>query len=83
MEVLRPADPDRRAALIARFWSDDPMLTPTPAGHWISIVLQIAERDALPVEVDLEALALLGVAQADAFISCWSTKFKNTTCCAR
>lgn len=62
--------------LIARFWSDDPMLTPTPAGHWISIVLQIAERDALPVEVISSTLAKLGAAQADAFISCWSTKFK-------
>lgn len=62
--------------LIARFWSDDAMLTPTPAGHWISIVLQIADRDALPVEVIAATLAKLGVAQADAFISCWSTKFK-------
>jgi hypothetical protein len=52
------------------------MLTPTPAGHWISIVLQIAERDALPVEVVAPVLAKLGVAQADAFISCWSTKFR-------
>jgi hypothetical protein len=62
--------------LIARFWSDDAMLTPTPAGHWISIVMQIADRDALPVEVIAPALAKLGVAQADAFISCWSTKYK-------
>ncbi len=62
--------------LIARFWSDDPMLTPTPAGHWIAIVLQIAERDALPVELVSSTLAKLGVAQADAFISCWSTKFR-------
>lgn len=62
--------------LIARFWSDDPMLTPTPAGHWIAIVLQIADRDALPAEVIAPTLAKLGVAQADAFISCWSTKFK-------
>ncbi len=62
--------------LIARFWSDDAMLTPTPAGHWISIVMQIAERDAMPVEVIAPTLAKLGVAQADAFISCWSTKFK-------
>ena len=62
--------------LIARFWSDDAMLTPTPAGHWISIVMQIAERDALPVEVISAALAKMGAAQADAFISCWSTKFK-------
>jgi PAP2 superfamily len=62
--------------LIARFWSDDPMLTYTPAGHWISIVMQITERDALPVEVIAPTLAKLGVAQADAFISCWSTKFR-------
>jgi hypothetical protein len=62
--------------LIARFWSDDPMLTPTPAGHWISIVMQIADRDALPVEMIAATLAKLGIAQADAFISCWSTKFK-------
>jgi hypothetical protein len=62
--------------LIARFWSDDPMLTPTPAGHWIAIVVQIAERDALPVAKISSVLAKLGVAQADAFISCWSTKFK-------
>ena len=62
--------------LIARFWSDDAMLTPTPAGHWISIVMQIADRDALPVEVISSTLAKLGVAQADAFISCWSTKFR-------
>lgn len=62
--------------LIARFWSDDPMLTPTPAGHWIAIVIQIAERDALPVEVISATLAKLGVAQADAFIACWATKFR-------
>jgi len=62
--------------LIARFWSDDAMLTPTPAGHWISIVMQIAERDALPVEKIASTFAKLGVAQADAFISCWSTKLK-------
>jgi hypothetical protein len=62
--------------LIARFWSDDPMLTFTPAGHWIAIVLQIAERDALPVEVIASTLAKLGIAQADAFISCWDTKFR-------
>ncbi len=62
--------------LIARFWSDDAMLTPTPAGHWISIVMQIADRDALPVEVIAATLAKLGCAQSDAFVSCWSTKFR-------
>lgn len=62
--------------LIARFWSDDAMLTFTPAGHWIAIVLQIADRDSLPVEVISATLAKLGCAQSDAFVSCWSTKFK-------
>jgi PAP2 superfamily len=62
--------------LIARFWSDDPMLSPTPAGHWISILINIIERDAVPVERAAAALAKMGVAQADAFIACWATKFE-------
>jgi PAP2 superfamily len=61
--------------LIARFWSDDPMLTPTPPGHWIAIVLQIAERDSLPVDRASEAFARTGIAVADAFIACWRDKF--------
>lgn len=74
VEVSRALTDEHK--LIARFWSDDPMLTFTPAGHWISIVLQIAERDVLPVEMISSTLAKLGVAQADAFISCWDTKFR-------
>lgn len=62
--------------LVARFWSDDPMLSPTPPGHWISIVLQIAQRDNLPVEHLASTLALLGIAVADGFIACWRTKFE-------
>ncbi|MDX5350477.1 MAG: hypothetical protein LPJ95_07215, partial [Paracoccaceae bacterium] len=62
--------------LIARFWSDDPMLSPTPPGHWISIVLDIARRDALPPEALARTLALLGVAVADGFIACWQTKYE-------
>jgi membrane-associated phospholipid phosphatase len=62
-------------ARIARFWSDDPMLSPTPPGHWVSIVLQVAEaRGAAPADT-AEALALTGIAIADAFIGCWQDKF--------
>ncbi|WP_071795317.1 vanadium-dependent haloperoxidase [Natronohydrobacter thiooxidans] len=61
--------------LIARFWSDDPMLTPTPPGHWLSILLDIAERDSLSVERLGSALAKLGAAQADSFIACWEAKY--------
>ena len=61
---------------IARFWSDDPMLSPTPPGHWVSIVLQIMARDHLPLEKMVDVLARLGVAVADAVIGCWATKFQ-------
>ncbi|HQU70073.1 MAG TPA: vanadium-dependent haloperoxidase [Albidovulum sp.] len=61
---------------IARFWSDDPMLSPTPPGHWISIFLQIADRDKLPAPRLADGLARLGVAVADGFIACWRVKFE-------
>jgi len=61
---------------IARFWSDDPMLSPTPPGHWISIALQILEQDKPDLERSVDALARLGVVLADAFIGCWETKFE-------
>lgn len=60
---------------IARFWSDDPMLSPTPPGHWLSILLDIAERDSISVEALASALAKLGAAQADSFIACWDAKY--------
>lgn len=62
--------------VIARFWSDDPMLSPTPPGHWISIVLAIAKRDSLALERSVEVLARLGITMADAFIACWQQKYE-------
>jgi hypothetical protein len=61
---------------IARFWSDDPMLSWTPPGHWISIVLQILERDHVPLDKAADALMRVSVAEADAFIGCWQIKYK-------
>lgn len=61
---------------IARFWSDDPMLSPTPPGHWTSIALQILERDDAKLSQSVEVLARLGVAMADSFIGCWHAKFE-------
>lgn len=60
---------------IARFWSDDPMLSWTPPGHWISIALQILERDDVGLEKTVDTLARLSIAEADAFIGCWDAKF--------
>ncbi|WP_246329580.1 vanadium-dependent haloperoxidase [Chthonobacter rhizosphaerae] len=64
---------------IARFWADDPMLSPTPPGHWISIAVQILEAEGAPLERRLDVLARLGVALADAFIGCWHTKYRYDT----
>jgi PAP2 superfamily len=62
--------------LIARFWSDDPMLSPTPPGHWISIAMQILEAEAAPADRRAEVLARLGITLADAFIGNWQTKYQ-------
>jgi hypothetical protein len=74
VEVSRALTPEQK--LIARFWSDDPMLSPTPPGHWISILIDIARRDGLEAPRVADALARLGVALADAFIACWQSKYQ-------
>jgi hypothetical protein len=73
-EVKQNLSPEQRA--IARFWSDDPMLSPTPPGHWISIALQIFERDRVALDKSVDVLARIGIAEADAFIGCWDSKFQ-------
>lgn len=73
VEVKKSLTPEQKA--IARFWSDDAMLTPTPPGHWTAIALQIIARDDLDINKSADVLARLGVAMADAFIGCWDAKF--------
>jgi PAP2 superfamily len=72
-DIVKNLTDDQRA--IARFWSDDPMLSSTPPGHWITIALQIMDREGAPLDRRAEVLALLGVAVADSFIGCWQTKY--------
>lgn len=66
-------DDEQRA--IALFWADNPGQTGTPPGHWISIVGQIARRDRASLATAAEAYARAGIGVADAFISCWHSKF--------
>ena len=73
-DTTRALTPEQKA--IARFWSDDPMLSPTPPGHWTSIALQILARDKADVNKSVDVLARLGIAVADAFIGCWQTKYE-------
>lgn len=65
--------------VIARFWSDDAMLSVTPPGHWISIAWQIFDHDKIDLQKSVDVLARLGIAQADAFIGCWRSKFQFNT----
>jgi PAP2 superfamily len=60
---------------IAQFWADNPGATGTPSGHWIAIMGQIARDDSLSLMAAAEGFARVGIAVADAFISCWQTKY--------
>jgi hypothetical protein len=61
---------------IVRFWADDPGTTATPPGHSVSILTQVVRALDLSLARAAEAYAKLGVAVADAFISCWSAKYR-------
>lgn len=76
-DAVRNLTPEQE--IIARFWSDDPMLSPTPPGHWIFIALDVLEQEAAPAERRAEVLALLGMGLADAFIACWQAKYEHNT----
>ena len=79
-EALEVYDTTRKLTaeqrLIARFWSDDPMLSPTPPGHWIAIALAILGDKKAGIADRVDALARLSVAVADAFIACWRSKYE-------
>jgi hypothetical protein len=60
---------------IAWFWSDGGG-TGTPPGHWLSVVAQICATDQENLATAAEAFAKLGIGVADAFISCWQTKYQ-------
>ena len=61
---------------IAYFWADNPGESGTPAGHWLSIVTQLAKQRHLSAERAVEAYALVAIATADAFIGCWHLKYR-------
>lgn len=73
-DTVKNLTPEQRA--IARFWSDDPMLSPTPPGHWVSIAMQVAKQRNMPVEERADMLMRVSVAVADGFIACWRTKYE-------
>jgi hypothetical protein len=66
---------DPQEVEIARFWADDPGRTATPPGHWVAILGQVLQQEEASLGLAAEAYAKLGIAVADAFITCWYTKY--------
>lgn len=60
---------------IAFFWADNPLESPTPPGHSMSILSQILVQTNANLEKAAEAYARMGMGQHDAFVSCWKAKF--------
>lgn len=67
------ADPEQIA--IAQFWADNPTQSSTPSGHWVSILAQCSTTEDYSLDVCAEAMARLGIAVGDSFISCWDMKY--------
>lgn len=59
---------------IAVFWSDF-SYTAMPPGHFHEIAITISENEGLDLEANARLFGLLGMAQADAAIACWETKY--------
>ena len=72
------ADRTEYQTMSTPFWSDD-LGTATPPGHWNVVAQDLARRNNLSVPDTARLFALLNMAEADAAISCWDTKFFYNT----
>ncbi|MCV0403314.1 MAG: vanadium-dependent haloperoxidase [Chloroflexi bacterium] len=73
VEVSKNLTDEQR--FIAMFWRDNPLTSGLPAGHWFIIANQLVDHLSLRLDDAAEMYARLGVALADAFISCWHAKY--------
>lgn len=60
---------------VAVFWSDF-SYTAMPPGHWHEIAATIAQNRGNTLAENARMFALLSLAQADAAVVCWETKFR-------
>ena len=61
----------------AMFWRDNPHTSGLPSGHWMQIVRQVCAQRALSLTQSVEAYARTGVALHDAFLNCWTWKYRH------
>ncbi len=74
MELTDNSTDDQRATV--DWWIDTPGLTGAPAGHWMLIASQMVDHLGLDAIRTAEMYALVGISTADAFISCWESKYR-------
>ncbi len=60
---------------VSLYWADDPLKTPTPAGHWTYIATDLASLQKVNLGQAASTYAQLGMAMSDAFIAGWKTKY--------
>ncbi len=61
----------------ALYWADDPLKTPTPAGHWVFIGTDLLKQRNADLAKAAQTYARLNLAMADAFIAAWHTKYST------
>lgn len=62
----------------ALYWADDPLKTPTPAGHWTFIATDLLKLRKASLADAAEAYARLNIAMSDAFVAGWRTKYRTS-----
>lgn len=60
---------------VSLYWADDPLKTPTPAGHWSFIATDQLKVGKASLARAAQVYARLHLAMADAFIATWKTKY--------
>ncbi len=60
----------------AMFWRDNPHTSGLPSGHWMAITRQVCTQQGLSLTRSVEAYARVGVALHDAFLNCWTWKYR-------
>ena len=71
--VSTRATPEQRQ--LALYWADDPLKTPTPAGHWAFIAGDLLKVNKANLADAAKLYAQLNISMADAFIAGWKTKY--------
>lgn len=78
--IINTKSPEgNRFNIIAQYWNDEPFRSGTPAGHSVSIIRHIINKEKLKLDRAVEIYALGCMALHDAFVSCWMTKYNYST----